>query len=657
MPTITLLQTACNQGLDTTRVEVTTSNSLIFENAVAPELVGSGVKITQIVIRGYARNSNTVYKYLQMGFKPAINSGRTTWSTYNGTNVVGDKFTAVKNSTSGSYIYNTITKTYNETTNADTFALFAGHIKESFDAGNPVYLGIIQPSADYSTQTYVNGYWQIEVTYELLGNVPTTDKTSVVLGETVTTSIETVLEGSTTVLKYKMGDNVLSTIGSLATGATHTYTVPTSAGAYFPNTKTGVLTIEAETFLNGTSYGVVSTEVTVGLPSESEPTCTITTAPYWPSTIASGAQISAFVQSKSGAEFTMTGTGKYGASIAGYKLTIEGMTYEANPATHVTINGSGDVAYSYTVTDSRGLSRTYNGTLSVLTWRNPQIQTFTITRVTADGTEAIDGTYGMATLNANVNSLNVAGAEKNTLTYRIEYRVGVEEGEPENSWIACDSYNASSIGIDTSFMLTSGGSNVTYDDMTGYEFRAVVTDLYGISYATDKMATKVQHLDIDEESGNIGFGGDAPTADEAAGYRFHKPVEFAQSAFGINLADIGIQAGYQEQVTGLSSSSYVDREITFPVAYAEGTTPHVVAGFFTASTAGSFGRCCVSVHTVTNVGFTMRFFNGDSSARSPQATWIAIGTPAIPTYSGGGTNGVVISNTSAAYVDGERLVL
>jgi len=95
------------------------------------------------------------------------------------------------------------------------------------------------------------------------------------------------------------------------------------------------------------------------------------------------------------------------------------------------------------------------------------------------------------------------------------------------------------------------------------------------------------------------------------------------------IADFGgsIQCGNVAALGNTSSGSYKDAVVTFPKAFAAGTTPFVMVGFASGSTSGNFGRGCVAVlpGSVTNTEFTLRFFNGDSSARNPEFVWIAIG--------------------------------
>lgn len=89
-----------------------------------------------------------------------------------------------------------------------------------------------------------------------------------------------------------------------------------------------------------------------------------------------------------------------------------------------------------------------------------------------------------------------------------------------------------------------------------------------------------------------------------------------------------VQAGTIETLGNTSSGSYKDGSVTFPTPFAAGTVPIVVITFRSSSTAGTFGRCCVSVLSADNTGFSFRFFNGDSSNRSPDYNYIAYGVPA-----------------------------
>ena len=98
----------------------------------------------------------------------------------------------------------------------------------------------------------------------------------------------------------------------------------------------------------------------------------------------------------------------------------------------------------------------------------------------------------------------------------------------ETDWTVCDTVTGSGVSGTFSGLLMKNGAAISdFDDMAGYSFRAVVSDIYGSSVAQDEMPTKEQIWDIDESTGNMGFGGDAPLSTEDAGYRFYKFADFA----------------------------------------------------------------------------------------------------------------------------------
>lgn len=91
------------------------------------------------------------------------------------------------------------------------------------------------------------------------------------------------------------------------------------------------------------------------------------------------------------------------------------------------------------------------------------------------------------------------------------------------------------------------------------------------------------------------------------------------------LRALGICSGSVAALGNTAASAYKDKSVSFGMTYS--SAPNVIVGLQSDSTAGTFGRCSVSAHSVTTTGFTLRFFNGDSSNRNPSFYWIAIGTP------------------------------
>lgn len=531
MPTITLTPTACSSAAGWTVLYnyLTTNSSyyprqLLFTYPTNDTLGGAGANITKVTIHGYVRNSSSAVKHLRLGFRPSADSGVSDWAMLNNEAVLDQTFTAIDGYAGSGYAYAQIAREFAGN------SLIARWVKQQFSAGEPVYLGVIQPdkSRSISVDTTLTS-WTIDVEYELLGNIPTTDKSTMTLGDTVTVTINRVIADSTTTLIYRIGDTVLNTV-ELGTGTSNAYKVTNSAANYFPNVLTGVLTIEATTEKNGEAYGAIATNVTLTLPSSAVPRLNCGVIRVWSSTTPTAAKLNTFVQGQTGASLTGQFIPFYGASTSKLVFKIEGVEYEKDMAgaTGGTLNGpsaitgSGSIPWTATLTDSRGLVGTQTGAITVLPWSAPQIQAFSVSRATEDGTLAIDGTCAYISLQASVSSLIVSNAEKNTLSFAVQYKkIGTTD-----DWTTCDTVTGSSVsGTFTGLLQKNGAIIDTFDDMSGYAFQAVVSDIYASSTATDEMPTKEQFWDVDESTGKMGFGGDAPLSTDNAGYRFYKFVD------------------------------------------------------------------------------------------------------------------------------------
>ena len=411
------------------------------------------------------------------------------------------------------------------------------------DIANAWKDGTADPERGLCIFSEVDGSWKqfdgalrankprLTIVYDVPASVPVPDKSSVALGGSLTTDLIANEAGASHVIAYKIGETTLASY-NIGTATSHTYTIPTSAGANFPNAPTAALTVEVTTTVDGESRGSVTHEVTLTLPEDAAPTASCSIARTWAEGVSSAVQLGAFVQSRSGATFDLTGTGKYGATVVSWQLGIDNRVYTASGASasiaHAPIAGSGEVPYTYTVTDSRGLTRSYTGALMVLAWTAPQITAFSIQRVNSSGAQAVDGTCALASVQGSVASLMVDGAEKNSLRYRVQYRqTGTE------AWTDSDEVATTAVSVDQSWVLQADGEDIdSFNDMQGYQFRLMLADIYAASQAMDEMPTKEIRLSIHEESGNMGFGGEARTDTDGPHYDFYGPVHFRAGSTG-----------------------------------------------------------------------------------------------------------------------------
>lgn len=418
------------------------------------------------------------------------------------------------------------------------------------DIANAWKDGTADPERGLCIFSEVDGSWKqfdgalrankprLTIVYDVPASVPVPDKSSVALGGSLTTNLIANEEGASHVIAYKIGETTLASY-NIGTATSHTYTIPTSAGANFPNALTAALTVEVTTTVDGESRGSVTHEVTLTLPADAAPTASCSIARTWAEGVSSAAQLGAFVQSRSGATFDLTGTAKYGATVVSWQLGIDNRVYTASGASasiaHAPIAGSGEVPYTYTVTDSRGLTRSYTGALMVLAWTAPQITAFSIQRVNSSGAQAVDGTCALASVQGSVASLMVDGAEKNSLRYRVQYRqTGTE------AWTDSDEVATTAVSVDQSWVLQADGEDIdSFNDMQGYQFRLMLADIYAASQAMDEMPTKEIRLSIHEESGNMGFGGEARTDTDGPHYDFYGPVHFRAGSTGQTVYSAG----------------------------------------------------------------------------------------------------------------------
>ena len=418
------------------------------------------------------------------------------------------------------------------------------------DIANAWKDGTADPERGICIFSEVDGSWKqfdgalrankprLTIVYDVPASVPVPDKSSVALGGSLTTNLIANEEGASHVIAYKIGETTLASY-NIGTATSHTYTIPTSAGANFPNALTAALTVEVTTTVDGESRGSVTHEVTLTLPADAAPTASCSIARTWAEGVSSAAQLGAFVQSRSGATFDLTGTAKYGATVVSWQLGIDNRVYTASGASasiaHAPIAGSGEVPYTYTVTDSRGLTRSYTGALMVLAWTAPQITAFSIQRVNSSGAQAVDGTCALASVQGSVASLMVDGAEKNSLRYRVQYRqTGTE------AWTDSDEVATTAVSVDQSWVLQADGEDIdSFNDMQGYQFRLMLADIYAASQAMDEMPTKEIRLSIHEESGNMGFGGEARTDTDGPHYDFYGPVHFRAGSTGQTVYSAG----------------------------------------------------------------------------------------------------------------------
>lgn len=553
MPTVTLTPTAVSVtgsgGWATLEYYKNTSpNHPLTMNLTYPvnaALSGPGVNITEITVHGYIRNKSAAIKRVQLGFRPAADSGSTSWEQLDETDVVGGAFKAIDTAGGTVWIYNRFSRSYNGT------HIMTRYLQSAMRAGTAVYLGIIVPDLyrQISLSTTL-AEWTIDVTYELLGNVPTTDKTSAVIGrDSVTVTVVKTIPESTTKLIYRIpessesSNSVILRQVELGTGASDQFSIPGSVGDYIMYDVSVEMRITAITSVDGAEAGEVDAVVALIIPEDATPDVSVSVAPCWPPAAPEDTCFNAYIQYHSGAEFTVSAVPKLGATIEEYTLEMENTLYlgtigeagELENLSHEPMWNSGEVPWTITITDTRGFTTVKTGTVSVIPWSPPAINRFDVYRVTEANAEAIDGTYIRASADLSCSSLVIGEEQKNSLRFHILYR---KIADTPGEWIAADEVSVTALQTVMTLLLKkdglpvggggvdADGNDLPFNEMLGYEFQLVANDLYGESTAQTAIPSAQQFQDIDENTGNMGFGGNAPEATEDSAYRFHKQTDF-----------------------------------------------------------------------------------------------------------------------------------
>lgn len=553
MPTVTLTPTAVSVtgsgGWATLEYYKNTSpNHPLTMNLTYPvnaALSGPGVNITEITVHGYIRNKSAAIKRVQLGFRPAADSGSTSWEQLDETDVVGGAFKAIDTAGGTVWIYNRFSRTYNGT------HIMTRYLQSAMRAGTAVYLGIIVPDLyrQISLSTTL-AEWTIDVTYELLGNVPTTDKTSAVIGrDSVTVTVVKTIPESTTKLIYRIpessesSNSVILRQVELGTGASDQFSIPESVGDYIMYDVSVEMRITAITSVDGAEAGEVDAVVALIIPEDAAPDVSVSVAPCWPPAAPEDTCFNAYIQYHSGAEFTVSAVPKLGATIEEYTLEMENTLYlgtigeagELENLSHEPMWNSGEVPWTITITDTRGFTTVKTGTVSVIPWSPPAINRFDVYRVTEANAEAIDGTYIRASADLSCSSLIIGEEQKNSLRFHILYR---KIADTPGEWIAADEVSVTALQTVMTLLLKkdglpvggggvdADGNDLPFNEMLGYEFQLVANDLYGESTAQTAIPSAQQFQDIDENTGNMGFGGNAPEATEDSAYRFYKQTDF-----------------------------------------------------------------------------------------------------------------------------------
>lgn len=282
-------------------------------------------------------------------------------------------------------------------------------------------------------------------------------------------------------------------------GTSCTFNLPMSVCNSVTQSTTCTLNIAIRAISNG-SYvgGEVWSSKTVSVPSSVVPSFSSLSV----TDTSRAKNLGIWVQGISTASCTINGAGgSYGSWITSYRIsTSAGHNIYSSSGTTGTINSSGNVTVTGTVTDSRGRTASKSVTINLKAYSAPRFNSYSITRSSSTATNVTVKASG------SVSSLLNGSTQKNTLSYVIKYKQSTA-----SSW---SSVTAVSGG--TSFDNSKVLSNIS--STRSYNFQLVLTDYFNSVTIPLSLSTSPTLADFKQagvgigkyhERGVLDVGGDA----------------------------------------------------------------------------------------------------------------------------------------------------
>ena len=245
-------------------------------------------------------------------------------------------------------------------------------------------------------------------------------------------------------------------------------------------------------------------EITLYIPNvdETKPTATMTLTPV--SSLESPFN-TLYIKGKSKVTVDLaSGAGKYGASVVSYKVSVDGVS-GTPPYTSGYLVNPGSVSIKGTVTDSRGYSRTYTKTITVIDYSKPQLLPVSgeseviAARCDSSGNLSDTGTYLKIKAKRSCTKVYVSGENKNLCAIGYRYK---KEGGTYSSWSTILAYTATSDEVSTSALL-EGALSVA----STYVVQVQVVDSIGeITKTTLYLPTEKVYCHKAASIGSFGFG-------------------------------------------------------------------------------------------------------------------------------------------------------
>jgi len=333
------------------------------------------------------------------------------------------------------------------------------------------------------------------VTLDTIPRATTAAVGSLTMGMASTITLDPASSSFTHTLTYAFG-SVRGTIATKTSSKSISWTPPKSLAEQIPRATVGIGSIYCTTYNGDTEIGTVGTGIQIAISDDTVPTISAVSI----SDAVSGlnAKFSGYVQSKSKLSVAVTATGIYGSSVTNCEVKCEGVAYNGTAVTTGVISGSGSIAVSIKVTDSRGRSSSTTRDVTVLAYSPPIVSKLSAKRITTAAADSDEGTRLAITMAYAVASVNEKNDRKITLYYRKETDTSfaqISTGTAETSYSGTQNLtSAPVISVDDAYIvrvvLQDYFTSVTADVRVESSFALVDYNTAGKGLAIGKASTK-----------------------------------------------------------------------------------------------------------------------------------------------------------------------
>ena len=362
--------------------------------------------------------------------------------------------------------------------NADGTKQFTISASHNFDiTWNGAYVGNVSVSGSASLNTIPRA------------TTPSLSNSNTVMGENITIYLPRASDSFTHYVFHDFYAGTWEQINGTAVGTSLQWTVPLKEYAQRTQTaEKGDGRIKVDTYNGGTFIGSKIVYFTATVPASVVPTISAGQVTHAETVAGLATKFANYVQGKSKIRATVAGTGAIidgvsVSSIVGYKIQMNGQTYNTNDATSFELVNAGAQSIIYTVTDSRGRTASRTVSISPLAYKPPILSVLGASRCEADGTPNDEGEFAKVTIGASISALNNLNNKIFTLskkpvtsetwtnqnvpsaTYTIATTMIISGISGDNSWdikFTVQDYFNSGDTISKTMQLSTGFSLVDY---------------------------------------------------------------------------------------------------------------------------------------------------------------------------------------------------